>query len=250
MTTRLLLVEDSTAFRKMIAEFLRRQNYEVFEAWSLATARALLPSVRPSIVLLDLQLEDEDGFSLLSEPACAEASTIVISVRESVDDRVNCLQSGAEDYIVKPVDLREMLLRIRRIEKLRSSEDATSFIDFGNFLLDLSGSRVVYPTGGQAMLSRSEFAVMRLLIEAGDEIVTRSTIADRVFQSPPAQNSRAIDVLVSKLRRKLDPSGCASPIWSVRGEGYRFTARRRGAVKSAGKSNVGALNSANREFAQ
>lgn len=249
MTTRLLLVEDSTAFRKMIAEFLRRQGYEVYEAWSLATARVLLPSVRPSIVLLDLQLEDGDGFSLLADDACAAASTIVISVRESAADRVNCLQSGAEDYIVKPVDLTEMLLRIRRIEKLKASPEASSFVDFGAFLLDLSGSRVVYPNGGGAALSRSEYALMRLLVEAGDSVVTRAEVSKSVFGSPPAPNSRAIDVLVSKLRRKLDPSGCASPIWSVRGEGYRFIARRRGGEKP-GRQQARGTGASAQEFAE
>lgn len=227
MTTRLLVVEDSTAFRKMLSEYLRRHGYEVFEAWSLASARKLMPSVRPSIILLDLQLEDGEGFSLMADQTFANASTIVISVREGVADRVNSLQLGAEDYIVKPVDLKEMLLRIKRIEKLNVAQDASSFIDFGNFLLDMTGSRVVYPDGDSASLSRSEYILVQLLMDAGDRIITRSAIAEDLFRSPAAENSRAIDVLVSKLRRKLDPSGDASPIWSVRGEGYRFTARRR-----------------------
>lgn len=227
MTTRLLVVEDSTAFRKMLSEYLRRHGYEVFEAWSLQSARKLMPSVRPSIILLDLQLEDGEGFSLMTDQTFANASTIVISVREGVADRVNSLQLGAEDYIVKPVDLKEMLLRIKRIEKLSSAQNASSFIDFGNFLLDMTGSRVVYPDGESASLSRSEYLLVQLLMDAGDRIITRAAIAEDLFRSPAAENSRAIDVLVSKLRRKLDPSGDASPIWSVRGEGYRFTARRR-----------------------
>lgn len=163
----------------------------------------------------------------MADQTFANASTIVISVREGVADRVNSLQLGAEDYIVKPVDLKEMLLRIKRIEKLNVAQDASSFIDFGNFLLDMTGSRVVYPDGESASLSRSEYLLVQLLMDAGDRIITRSAIAEDLFRSPAAENSRAIDVLVSKLRRKLDASGDASPIWSVRGEGYRFTARRR-----------------------
>ncbi|MBX9758390.1 MAG: response regulator transcription factor [Beijerinckiaceae bacterium] len=227
MTTRLLVVEDSNAFRKMIVEYLRGHGYDIFEAWSLESARKLLPSVRPSIILLDLQLGDGEGYSLLSEQACANASTIVISVRDGTADRVNCFQLGAEDYIVKPINLEEMLLRIRRIEKLHFAQEMSSFVDFGSFLLDMSGSRVVYPDGESVSLPRSERQLVQLLIEAGDRIITRAAIAEFVFRTPAAENSRAVDVLVSKLRRKLDPTGEASPIWSVRGEGYRFTARRR-----------------------
>lgn len=226
MTTRILVVEDSAAIRRMIGEHLRAAGYQVYEAWSLGAARKLLPSVRPAILLLDLQLEDGEAFSLLAEMASAPVSTIIVSMRQDPADRMRCFQLGADDYIVKPFAPPELLARIRRLETLTANRAVASVVDCGAFLLDFAHRRVIYPAGGGASLSRSEFALLGLLMEAGEEIVSRALIMERIFAKPLPDKSRAVDVLVSKLRRKLDPEAVSSPIWSVRGDGYRFTARR------------------------
>lgn len=227
MTSRVLLVEDASSFRKMLGTFLRKNNYEVYEAWSLASARRLLPSVQPNLMLLDLQLEDGDGYSLLREYADRDLSILVISAREEVGDRVISLELGAEDYMVKPIDLRELLLRMRRIERLAASRNYGSIIDFGSFVLDLVNRKIVRPGYPEVSLSHSEFLLARILMEADGKILTRDTIARRVLGKSNVASSRAVDVLVSKLRKKLDPTGQSSLIWSVRGEGYRFALERK-----------------------
>jgi two-component system OmpR family response regulator len=227
MTSRVLLVEDASSFRKMVCAFLRKNNYEVYEAWSLASARRLLPSVQPAMMLLDLQLEDGEGYSLLSEYADQDMSILVISAREDVGDRVASLELGAEDYMVKPIDLRELLLRMRRIERLAATKTYGSMIDFGSFILDLVNRRIVRSGSPDVTLSHSEFLLARILAEADGKILTRETIARRVLGKAQVESSRAVDVLVSKLRKKLDPTGQASLIWSVRGEGYRFALERK-----------------------
>ncbi|MDB5570436.1 MAG: response regulator transcription factor [Hyphomicrobiales bacterium] len=238
MTSRVLLVEDASSFRKMLGAFLRKNNYEVFEAWSLASARRLLPSVQPTMMLLDLQLEDGDGYSLLREYSDQDMSILVISAREEVGDRVISLELGAEDYMVKPIDLRELLLRMRRIERLAATKNYGSMIDFGSFILDLVNRKIVRNGFPDVTLSHSEFLLARILMEADGKILTRETIARRVLGKANVASSRAVDVLVSKLRKKLDPTGQSSLIWSVRGEGYRFALERKRPQDRAGEAYV------------
>jgi len=111
--TRVLLVEDSESVRQMIGEYLRNNGMQVDNAWSIAAARRSLDLFKPDLVLLDLSLEDGEAFDLLTAIARAEIPCIVVSARESAIDRVLSLELGAQDYIVKPVELRELLLRIR-----------------------------------------------------------------------------------------------------------------------------------------
>lgn len=225
MSTRVLLVEDVPSFRVMIGNCLREQTYEVYEAWSVASARRLLPSVKPKFMLLDLGLEDGDGYSLLKEAAGSDMAVIVISAREGADDRVTSLEMGAADYMVKPIDLRELMLRMKRLEK--SSVGATGFassVDCGTFVFDLV-KRTIVRDGEEVPLSPSEFMLMRMFIESEGGVVTRETISKDVLGNEGQGNSRSADVLVSRLRLKLDPSGRKRTISSIRGVGYRFWGR-------------------------
>ncbi|MFN3891236.1 MAG: response regulator transcription factor [Beijerinckiaceae bacterium] len=226
MTTRILIVEDSTSFRKLLAETLRQQGYGVFEAWSLEAARKLLPSVKPGIMLLDLQLDDGYGGTLLQEGFVDNVFTIVISSLANEEDRVRCLEAGAEDYIVKPVDISETLLRIKRLEKLVAPSNSQTLTDFGSFHVDFTTRRVLHAEGGEASLSRYEYKLLRLFADWEGETIAREAIAEQVLDRRHDGSSRAVDVLVSKLRRKLDPTGRESPIRNIRGEGYRFLPTR------------------------
>lgn len=221
MTMRVLVVEDATAFRKMVAQFLRTQGYEVYEAWSLESARRLLPSIQPRIMILDLQLEDGDGYSILREHADDKMSIIVVSMREAVVDRVNCLELGADDYMVKPVDMRELALRIKRVEKFSTSPEQPGLIDLGVFVLDSINRKVIRAGAPETNLFQAEFQLARLFIESAGRVLSRHAIARHALGKSVAENSRAVDVLVSKLRKKISPPN-QPLISSVRGEGYLF----------------------------
>lgn len=225
MTTRVLLVEDVPSFRVMIGNCLREQTYEVYEAWSVASARRLLPSVKPRFMLLDLGLEDGDGYALLKDTAGSEVATIVISARESADERVASLEMGAADYMVKPIDLRELMLRMKRLEKATPGLGGfVSSVDCGGFVFDLV-KRTILRDGEEVPLSPSEFMLMRLFVESEGGVVARETISRDILGNEGAGGSRSADVLVSRLRLKLDPTGRKRTISSIRGVGYRFWGR-------------------------
>ena len=234
MTSRVLLVEDASSFRKMLGTFLRKNNYEVYEAWSLASALRLLPSVQPNLMLLDLQLEDGDGYSLLREYADRDLSILVISAREEVGDRVISLELGAEDYMVKPIDLRELLLRMRRIERLAASRNYGSIIDFGAFVLDLVNRKIVRPGFPDVSLSHSEFLLARILMEADGKILTRDTIARRVLGKSNVASSRAVDV----------GSASATRISSADSAASRSTSAKERSAGASGAPTVVAMDQA------
>lgn len=233
MKKRVLIVDDSSSFRKMVGMFLREQGYDVLEAWSASAARRLEPSVKPSIVILDLGLgnDSEDGVVLLRDEAFRERPIIVVSARADIADRLRSLEAGAEDYMVKPIDLRELLLRMRRTERVAPLERQPESIDFPSVRFDIVNRQLVRSNGEHVPLSRSEFLLARILIEADGKIVSRDAIAQRLLGRSSVSMSRAVDTLVSKVRKKFDPSGRSSVIWSVRGKGYRFGLERTTAQK-------------------
>lgn len=229
MSARVLLVEDAAPFRRMMASFLKQYSFEVYEAWSLKSARQLLPSVQPTILLLDIELEDGESFDLLREAACAGISAIVVSARSSVHDRLKALQLGAEDYMMKPLSFLELRLRMQRLAGSSRDRHARNAVDFGTFVIDFARRRVTHCCGQAFELSPAELLLAQLFIDAGEKILSRETIARQALGRRVQEQSRAVDMLVSKLRRKLDPTRRASLIWAVRGDGYRFD-RRRGSL--------------------
>jgi DNA-binding response OmpR family regulator len=225
MLSRVLLVDDSTPFRRMVGSFLKRCRFEVHEASSQASARQMLPTVKPEILLLDLELEDGESFDFLREAAGQGVPTIVLSARSGVHDRVTAFQLGAEDFMVKPLSLLELRLRMRRLAGISAIDRPENIIDFGAFVLDLQRRCVRHGWEHIVELSEAELLLARLFISAGDKVLTRETIAREALGRRFGEHSRAVDMLVSKLRRKLDPTRQASMIWAVRGEGYRFAGR-------------------------
>lgn len=226
MLSRVLLVEDAAPFRAMVASFLKRFRFEVHEASSQASARLMLPTIKPEILLLDLELEDRESFNFLREAAEQKVPTIILSARSAVDDRLKAFQLGAEDYMVKPLSLPELRLRMRRLAGIPAINCPNKIIDFGAFVLDLERRCVRLGCEHIIKLSEAELLLARLFISAGDKVLTREMIARGALGRRFGEHSRAVDMLVSKLRRKLDPTGRASMIWAVRGEGYRFAGRR------------------------
>lgn len=225
MNSRVLLVEDSAAFRKLMYERLRLRGYEIYEAWSLASARRMLPSVQPSVVLLDLELDGEDGYELLKESRDGRA-VIVVSAREKAEERVRCLTLGAADYIVKPIDFDELVLRIERAERLQAPRESSILLmAAGDVRFDLVSRRISGRDKESDPLSPAEARLLRLLAEAKGRAIPREEIARDVLGRQTLVEGRSIDVMVSKMRRKLDAVGAGRLIQSVRGLGYRLSER-------------------------
>lgn len=210
--------------RKIVCQELRLRGFETYEAWSLDSARRLIPSVKPTMMLLDLGLGDEDGYELLQEAVASHIATVVISAREKSEERVRSLTLGASDYLVKPIDLDELVLRMQRAEKLQSKSEPRMPVDSSNALsLDLMNRTVVSEQGVSKNLTPKEFSLLVLLLKSPGKTLTRNDIASDVLGNPSLVNGRSVDVLVSSLRRKLETIGGDYLIQTVRGSGYRFS---------------------------
>lgn len=201
-----------------------QRGFQTYEAWSLVSARRLLPSVQPSVILLDLELEEEDGYEFLIEAVAARIPTIVVSSRETASERVRSLMLGAADYVVKPADFDELALRIERAERLGAvAQPIMSLVESGKFRVDLVSRRIVTNEASSEPLSPHEFQLLLLMLQCRGRTVTREEIAANVLGRVSLVEGRSIDVLVSKLRKKLDALGGGHLIETNRGHGYRLT---------------------------
>jgi DNA-binding response OmpR family regulator len=223
-SARILIVEDSDSVRVLVTDYLRQKGYEVQGATSLVAARAALQSFRPEILVLDLGLDDGDGSELLAEQRASGIGCIVISSRADIKDRLQLLELGADDYLIKPFDLQELYLRVRNMlaQRLRAAS-AT-----GDVVVEYQGIRIVLATRSVidaegktlTILTDSELLLIRALSQSFGAVVTRKDLYAGVFGRKSFEGSRALDVLVSKLRRKLKEIGAHLDIKSVRGAGY------------------------------
>jgi len=227
-TIRILVVEDSASLRLLMVNFLETQGFEVAEASSIAAAQAQLTVFRPHVALLDLMLEDGEGYDLIAAMTRRGIPVMVISSKDTPLDRILCLELGADDFLMKPFELREMLLRIRRLIKLIPPDDGSkvpsSVLGFGTFNLDLVERTVTKSSGVTSKLTDAEFRLLRLFVENPQTVLDRKRIGLEIFQRSFMDNSRSIDVLVSKLRKKIDNPNGASTITNVRSTGYVFNA--------------------------
>jgi len=208
----------------MTAEALRANGYDVHEAWSFESARRLLPSIRPRLVIMALPMSEQ--CASLIEELPKSTGAIIVSADETTAERIRCLEAGALDYMIKPIDYRELVLRVRNLTGFaRGEAQPTSSFDLGPIRIDLL-TRVLTSTadGHTCRLTNVEFTLMIAFLKAGGSILTRHMLCDLMKYSQDDMNSRSIDVLVSKLRRKLRDIGQARLLWSVRGEGYRLRA--------------------------
>ncbi|MHB2166334.1 response regulator transcription factor [Alsobacter sp. R-9] len=226
--TRVLVVEDSHSLRLLIANFLTTQGFAVAEATSVVAAQAQLRLFRPHIALLDLTLDDGEGYDLIAAMTRQGVPVMVISSKDTPLDRILCLELGADDFLMKPFELREMLLRIRRLVKLIPADEGgkvpSSVLTFGSFSLDLVERTVTKTSGVTSKLTDAEFRLLRLFVENPQVVLDRKRIGQEIFQRSFMDNSRSIDVLVSKLRKKVDNPNGVSTITNVRSTGYVFSA--------------------------
>lgn len=223
--TQVLIVEDDVIARGIIAAELRREGFEVAEAESLASARRAFHRQPADLVLADVNLPDGAGFDLVqSLKATDDLAVIYMTTRGGLQDRVHGLESGGDDYVVKPIDLPELLARVRavlrRYKKGRRLVRQDTVLTFAGWTLDLVRRELADSRGQVIDLTRGEFDLFAALVQ------TRATL-DRdylleVISSAQANPSlRSIDVLVSRIRRKFADLPIPAPrILTIPGRGY------------------------------
>ena len=221
--TKILIVDDVASIRVTIVEYMRASGYRAEEASSFATARRALKALKPDIVVLDLGLGDGDGRDLIDEINGAGAAAIIVSSRTEPSARIECLELGAHDYMTKPIELRELLLRIRRtVDYLQVSRARNASVWSAHGIKVDHARRVIMPTAGRKTvpITTNEFALLRYLASRPNQICERLELAKRAGIGMLGEDSRAIDVAMSRLRKKLQEAGYALQIRSKRGAGY------------------------------
>lgn len=230
---RLLVVDDDDGVLDMLRRYFTGQGFEVSAAANGAEMREALAQTNVDLVLLDLGLPGEDGFELTRQLRKSwNGALIIITGRGESVDRVVGLELGADDYVTKPFDLRELLARVRsvlrRAAPAAAAGDAASQValQFGNFLL-IPQSRTLRTTDGATIaLTTGEFELLRVFVEHPNRVLSRDDLMERIHGRNAGPFDRAIDVQIGRLRRKVE-SDPANPelIKSVRGAGYLFSAR-------------------------
>lgn len=214
---RILIVEDDPLLSRGIAEALRRWTYAPECVASAAAATRALQHELFDAVLLDLKLPDGEGIDVLRAMRSAGDTTpvVVVTARDAVTDRVAGLDSGADDYLIKPFHLDELAARLRSIHR-RSRGLSSNVIVEGRLMLDTISGEASFD-GRRVTLSRREFLLLRALGERAGRVVARATLETALFGNEGVE-SNALEVHVHALRRKL----ARDAIRTVRGLGYMF----------------------------
>lgn len=217
---RLLLVEDENEMAGMIVGALGRHDMVVDHVASLALAREAVSQGAHDAVLLDRQLPDGDGLSLipLLRQKRGGVPVIVLSALGTTPDRIDGLDAGADDYLPKPFSVDELLARLRAVRR-RPAEMSADTIRAGNLAFDLGG-RNASVNGVALDLPRRELLVLEALIKRAGRSVSRAAIEDAVFGYDDEIASNALDAYISRLRRRLAEAGAGVEIHAIRGIGY------------------------------
>lgn len=220
---RILLVDDDDGIRTLVAEFLRQHGFDVTVAENGAAMDGALAQARFDLIVLDLMLPGEHSLDIARRLAGPEAPAIIIlSAAGDASDRIVGLEIGADDYLAKPCNPRELLARIRAVLRRKATPAPARTARFAGWTLDLVQRQLTSPKGVLMALTDSEFLLLQALI--GNPAVPLSR--ERLLQlthTGAALPERAIDVQISRLRHKLDAGG-ATLIRTVRNAGYLFAA--------------------------
>lgn len=233
---RIIIVEDEPDLRDAVAEYLAANGYEVATAENAAVARSMLESGAFHIALLDIALPGEDGLSLGRWLRSRMPTGIIYATAAGAPlDRIVGLELGADDYIVKPYELREVLARVRSVLRRvpqpspsrpaakADSGPARRAMSFGPFSADLDGRLVTGPGGTVIDLARSEFDMLEVFLTRANRVLTRTAISEAIGFAEDPESSRAVDIRIMRLRKKIEADP-ANPkfLRTVRGEGYIF----------------------------
>jgi DNA-binding response OmpR family regulator len=217
---RLLVVEDEPELAELLQRALERAGFAVDSAGSLAEAEEHLAVARYGALILDLALGDGGGLTLLRRlrRRGEMLPVLILTARDGPEDRVTGLDAGADDYLVKPFHMPELISRMRAL--LRRPNAALGVrLELGNLVLD-SASRETLVDGARVGLSVRETALLELLLRRHGRVVTRETIEQSLYSFDNLLGSNAVEVLVHRLRRKLQDAAARLRIHTVRGVGY------------------------------
>ncbi|MHA3793015.1 response regulator [Sphingomonas sp. YL-JM2C] len=231
LETRILIVDDDPGIRTLMSSFLDKHGYRTDTAGDPVEMRELLARRRYDLIVLDVMMPREDGLSALRELQRQDGPPVIMLSAVGTDvDRIVGLELGAEDYLAKPCNPRELLARIRTVLRRRRAEPADraamSRADgdyrFAGWRMNVNVRTLNDPGGNLVLLSDGEFRLLRAFVEHPRRVLTRDQLLDFARGEESEHYDRAIDVQVSRLRRKLGGQGGQDLIRTVRNEGYMF----------------------------
>lgn len=222
------MVDDDAGIREVLGDYLSQHGFVAFRAASASEMDDVLASTPIDLIVLDMMMPGEDGLSVCRRLSGKGAPIVMLSAMSEETDRIVGLELGAADYVGKPCNPRELLARVRAVlrrqETPLSGRSGTVVIFDGGWRLDRVRREITRPDGEAVVLSRSEFALMELLVENAGRIVRREHLLEQSGMVGRDVNERAMDVQISRLRRKLTDGSSKEIIITVRGEGYLFDA--------------------------
>ncbi|HBA67826.1 MAG TPA: DNA-binding response regulator [Lachnospiraceae bacterium] len=219
MMKNILVIDDDVSIGNMLEEILAKEGYQVLRAYSGTEALLVLEHKKPDLILLDLMLPGLDGKSLL--PAIKEIPVIIVSARTDTGDKVDMLLNGAADYVTKPFDIKELLARIAVQLRNSVSMGIAPVLEFDNISLH-TGTHEVYVCGCPVKLTKTEYAILKLLISNPRQVITKTLLLEKISQDTPDCMESSLRVHISNLRKKLRDAGGRDYIEAVWGIGFKM----------------------------
>ena len=218
-----VVIDDEGQIRKLLRVVLEENGYRVIEAESGKSGLAEVATRRPDVVLLDLGLPDIDGVVVLKRlREWTHAPVLILSVRESVEQKIAALDAGADDYVTKPFDAAELLARVRAIQRRVPGIEETAYFQTGHLAIDFS-SHVVTVSGREVKLTATEYALLRVLALNAGKVVTHGHLLREVWGPNAADQSQYLRVYMNHLRKKIElPQGKQKLLKTESGIGYRL----------------------------
>ncbi|MGW3313175.1 response regulator transcription factor [Streptomyces sp. NPDC001073] len=224
-TQRLLLVEDEPTLRELLSASLKLAGFEVIPAEAGSQALEAVRDQRPDLIVLDVMLPDFDGFEVArrlrehpSGPGGGHPPILFLTARDAAEDRISGLRAGGDDYVTKPFNLEELILRIQAVLRRTSGRRPDGLLVVDDLELD-SDSHQVTRDGRPVQLSPTEFSLLRVLMENAGQVLSRNQLLDQVWHYDFDGDDSIVASYISYLRRKID-TGEPKLIHTVRGTGY------------------------------
>ena len=221
MTNRILVVEDEKEIADFIVRGLQEEGYEVAHANNGNEGRRAMQEEKWDLILLDWWLPGEDGIDLLRKfrEADKETPVMFLTARDTIVDRVQGLDTGADDYLCKPFAFEELLARVKSLTRRKQLRPST-ILQYENLMVDLDTHRVER-AGARLDLTSKEYALLTFFMRRPGEVLSRNRIYEQVWEQPYDGVSNTLEVHIKELRRKLENHGDRL-IHTVRGQGYMF----------------------------
>ena len=219
---RLLLIEDDAALRLPLARQLEAEGYRVDQAQDGEEGLFLAQEYPFDLAIVDLGLPKLNGLTIVQRlrAACSTMPLLILTARSSWQDKVSGLEAGADDYLTKPFEYPELAARVKALLR-RSLKAASDVLTVGPVAIDFS-AQAVKLAGEPLELTAYEYRLLEYLVRERARVVTKSELSDYLYPHGEDRDSNVLEVLIGRLRRKLDPEGKLAPIETVRGRGYRF----------------------------